>query len=225
MRPPSPIRNGAKRVVDTLAACLIAPIAGLCYLDRQLSRSRRHEAVQGYSQLVALIPGVVGVVVRRAFLRMTITRCSPASSVEFGTIFATTEVVIDDGVYIGAFCNVGHATIERDTLIGSNVTLLSGKQQHRFDRLDVPIRHQGGTYTRIKVGPDAWIGNGAVIMADVGAHAVVAAGAVVVKPVPAYAIVAGNPARVVSSRRPDSPDVHAALDPTEAQVQSFDVSS
>lgn len=45
----------------------------------------------------------------------------------------------------------------------------------------------------------AWIGNGAIALADVGRHAVVAAGAVVTRPVPDYAIAGGVLAKVIRS--------------------------
>src|SRR5690606_28142163 len=86
---------------------------------------------------------------------------------------------------------------------GSNVDIVAGKHQHNFDRVDVPIRLQGGHYDPVTIGPDAWIGNGATLIEDVGPHAIVAAGSVVVKPVGAWSIVGGNPAKFLKSRLPD----------------------
>jgi phosphonate metabolism protein (transferase hexapeptide repeat family) len=55
---------------------------------------------------------------------------------------------------------------------------------------------------RVIVGPDVWIGHGAVVLPGraIGTGAAVGAGAVVTKDVPDYAVVAGNPARVIRRR-------------------------
>ncbi len=58
---------------------------------------------------------------------------------------------------------------------------------------------------RTTLGPDTWIGHGAIVRPEitVGAGAVVAAGAVVTKDVPPYMIVAGIPATPLRARFPD----------------------
>jgi len=55
---------------------------------------------------------------------------------------------------------------------------------------------------RVIVGPDVWIGHGAVIMPgiNIGTGAVVGAGAVVTHDVPAYTIAVGVPARPIRRR-------------------------
>jgi len=57
----------------------------------------------------------------------------------------------------------------------------------------------------VKIGNDAWIGAGAMVLrgVNVGDGGVVAAGAVVTKDVPPYSIVAGNPAVVVRELSPN----------------------
>jgi acetyltransferase-like isoleucine patch superfamily enzyme len=52
----------------------------------------------------------------------------------------------------------------------------------------------------VTVGAGAWIGAGAIVLADVGRGTVVAAGSVVTKPLPDGVIAAGVPARVLRSR-------------------------
>jgi len=89
-------------------------------------------------------------------------------------------------------------------MLGSNVDIISGKNQHNFDRLDIPMREQGGDLEKIVIGEDSWLGNSSVVMANVGKKSIVAAGSVVVKDVPPYSIVGGNPARVLKSRLPEN---------------------
>jgi acetyltransferase-like isoleucine patch superfamily enzyme len=78
--------------------------------------------------------------------------------------------------------------------------ITAGKNQHKFDFRDKLIRLQGGEFHRVRIGRDCWIGNGAIIMADVGEGSVIAAGSVVTKPIPPYSIAVGSPARVIGER-------------------------
>ena len=194
------MKQVAKVLVGLVFRIMVAPWLLVYHGLAAVVPSRRLATFQGMSQWWSLWPGAIGQGLRRAFYRFTLTASSDDSCIEFGTIFATPNVTIPAGVYIGAFCNVGDVVFGPDVLIGSGVTLLSGRNQHYFDRLDVPIRVQGGRNDVIRIGTDVWIGNGAIVMADVGDQAVVAAGAVVVQPVPARAIVGGNPAKALGTR-------------------------
>ena len=73
----------------------------------------------------------------------------------------------------------------------------TGLDKTEFLKNDFP-KHIGGP---IKIEDGAWIGAGAIILANVtvGRKAVVGAGAVVTRSVPAFAIVAGNPAKVIGT--------------------------
>lgn len=69
----------------------------------------------------------------------------------------------------------------------------------------LPGAHEDGMPSSrgdIVVGPDVWIGTGAMLMSGVtvGAGAIIAARAVVTRNVPPYAIVGGIPARVLGHR-------------------------
>jgi acetyltransferase-like isoleucine patch superfamily enzyme len=61
------------------------------------------------------------------------------------------------------------------------------------------VQRQEGAFARVTVGANCWLGNSAVVMADVGDGSVVGAGSVVVKPVPPGCVAAGNPAAVKRS--------------------------
>ena len=201
------VRVAIKAAVNTLATFVVFPVFVLYRLVAALAPGRVDRIFQGYSQLMSLWPGITGDFLRRAFYRLTLRRCSANCTIGFGTVFATPEVELGEGVYIGWYGNIGHVSIGDHTLLGSNVTILSGKRQHHFDRLDIPIRHQGGTYTQVDIADDVWIGNGAIVMEAVARQAVVAAGAVVTTAVAERAIVGGNPARVIGQRGSAVPSV------------------
>ncbi len=160
----------------------------------------------GFSQAMSLIPGLTGQYLRRAFYRLVLPRCGTGSVVSFGTVFSHPTAEIGEHAYIGVFCCLGDVTIEDDALIGSHVSITNGNRQHGTERLDIPVREQPGEWPRVTIGRDTWVGDRAVIMADVGQHCVVGAGSVVTRSVPDYAIVVGSPARIVGWRKePESP--------------------
>lgn len=134
---------------------------------------------------------------RVAFYSKVLKEFSQNCHIDFGSYLAHPEVHIEDHVSIGAYCIIGKCHIGRDSIIGSAVNILSGKQQHNFTSHKIPIRLQGGKFTPIIIGADCWIGNNATIMADVGTRSVIGAGSVVSKPIPDFSIAAGNPCQIL----------------------------
>ena len=187
-----------KWLASVVAYVLVAPL----WLQTLALRAflRTDQPFQMASHLLSLAPGVVGNYLRRAFYRMTLARCGTDVCIEFGTILHQASIELGRRVYIGCNCSIGAAVIEDDVLIGSNVDILSGTQQHRFHDLDVPIREQGGRLDKILIGRDCWVGNSSVIMANVGPQAVVAAGSVVVNSVEPRSVVGGHPAKPLRTR-------------------------
>jgi virginiamycin A acetyltransferase len=189
-----------KLLANGLGRVLVFP-AYLLYLLGSLALGK-DRAFPGWSQGFALVPGFLGAYLRRAFYRLVLPRCDTDAWIGFGVIFSHPTAEVGRSVYVGPFCCLGDVTLEDDVLIGSHVSITNGQAQHGIERLDVPIREQPGVWPRVTIGRDSWVGDRAVIMADVGKHCVIGAGAVVTKPVPDYAIAVGVPARVVKSRRP-----------------------
>jgi acetyltransferase-like isoleucine patch superfamily enzyme len=109
-------------------------------------------------------------------------------------------VTIGPYVYIGARCIVADSVIEKDVMIGSNVCVISGKATHDFSRVDIPMRLQGGDAVPVRIGEDTWIGNNAIIMANIGKKCIIGAGSVVTKDIEDYSIAVGNPAKVIRKR-------------------------
>ena len=160
----------------------------------------KDRALEGSSQLLALLPGLTGQYVRRAFLAWTIAECHPSATVSFGTILSKTAARIGENAYVGPYCSLGSVKIERDALIATGVHILSGARMHGTADPSRPIREQEGEFVHVTLGAGCWIGAGAVVMADVGRDSIVGAGAVVTRPIPHCVIAAGVPARVVRAR-------------------------
>jgi len=160
----------------------------------------KNRAFMSLSQFLALIPGCIGVYLRVECYSKIINFCDKNCTIEFLTTLVSPEIFIGKNVYVGSYCNISCCIIGDNSLIGSNVLVTSGNKQHIFTSRDIPIRLQGGRADIVVIGQDCWIGNGAIIMADIGEGCVVAAGSVVTKPIPPFSIAAGVPARVIGSR-------------------------
>src|SRR5262249_13441473 len=192
------MRQALKFVAEALAAVAVLPAFGL-YLAGRLALGP-DKAFPGWSQAFSLVPGVTGAYLRRAFYRLVFRRCGAGAWVGFGTVFSHPGCSLGRGAYVGVFCCLGEVTLEGDVLIGSPLSITNGSAQHGPERLDVPVREQPGLWPHVTVGRDSWIGDRAVVMADVGRHCVIGAGSVVTTPIPDYAIAVGAPARVVRYR-------------------------
>lgn len=177
----------------TLGVILLAPLWAPAVFERRLGREGWFA---GCSELLSLFPGLPGIYLRRSFYRMTLDRCATDVHIGFGTTIAHPQVIIGPGVYVGNRCSLGCCVLGAGATFGSNVDLLSGRRQHGFEDAGTSVQDQPGLLSRVEVGPAAWVGNSAVVMADVGAGAVIGAGSVVVRPIPAGAIAVGNPATV-----------------------------
>jgi virginiamycin A acetyltransferase len=159
-----------------------------------------NRALVGSSQMLSLVPGLLGQYVRRAFFaRVLRGGCASSAAIEFGTLFSQVGARIDDNVYIGPRCHLGHVHLERGVLLGAGVHVPSGPHTHGMDPA-APIHDQPGSLRVVRIGAGSWIGSNAVVLADVGRNTIVGAGAVVTHPLPDHVIATGVPARVVKRR-------------------------
>lgn len=192
------VQRGARSLRDvlrnTMVGIAVVVTSPLWLPARVFLKFGGEGAFVSCGQLLSLIPGLAGVMLRRGYYLMCLDCIALDCGIGFGTWFAHTEVRIDPGVSIGPYCTIGMCHVGSNTLIGSNVDILSGRRQHHFDDSAGNLADQGGLFTCTRIGSNCWIGNSTVIMADVGDHCVVGAGAVVVKPIPSGSVAVGNPA-------------------------------
>jgi len=154
------------------------------------------------SEAVSVLPFSLGWKLRRAIYEQLLPQIGKDVLLNFGTVIEDPRTTFGNDVWISSGCYIDYAKIGSHVLIGPQAVLLAGGRHHQFDRLDLPVKHQGNLPREpLLVGDGVWIGANATVMADVGHDAIVGAGAVVTKPVAAYAIVAGNPARLIRDRR------------------------
>ena len=185
---PSRLRAAIKRAISLLLLLTAALRLAAYGLTRTLAG--RDRALQGLSESLSRRSGVTGVLTRAAVYRILLRRVGRDVHIGFGTLLSRHDAELHDRVYLGRFCTVGSVRIGRDARIADHVQLLSGAHHHDPDRPRVRT---------ITIGRSAWIGAGAIVMADIGPGAIVGAGAVVTRPVPPLTQVAGSPARPIGA--------------------------
>jgi maltose O-acetyltransferase len=114
--------------------------------------------------------------------------CDYGSNIELGErVFFNFNCVVLDvcTVRIGSF-----------TLFGPAVQIYTP-----LHPLDAQLRRREEFGKPIEIGPDVWVGGGAIILPGVriGARAVIGAGSVVTRDVPEATFAAGNPCRAIRS--------------------------
>jgi virginiamycin A acetyltransferase len=190
-RTPRPVVDVAEVVARLVAAVFVLRFR---VLERAMAGG---DAFRAVSESLALLPGPLGIAIRRAAYGRLLSHVGRGVSIGFGTVIAHRTTELADDVYVGRYCLLGDVRIGEGTLVADFVRVVSGVHGTDPER---PIREQASTYTTIHVGADCWLANGALVLADVGARSVVGAGSVVTRPVAEGTVVAGNPARVLRLR-------------------------
>ena len=190
------MRYESKRIIVYAMYLLVWPLGLPSHLAHKWFGS---EALFEFSaKVLSLIPGKIGQYIRAAFYKMTLTECHCDLMVGFCSFFAQPTVKAGRGVGMGSFTIVGTSVLGDGVLIGSRVSVLSGKYQHG-SFLRGPTLSGEGRFEAITIGAGSWIGEGAIVMASLGQHCMVSAGSVVTKPAPDRVLAVGNPARFLKN--------------------------
>jgi UDP-3-O-[3-hydroxymyristoyl] glucosamine N-acyltransferase len=188
-------KSGRKLVKLTVfAACLalVAPFIALTWLEKHVSRGEM--LFNLFAQFLALWPGRLGSYLRGAYYFGTLDRCSWETHVGFGSIFTHRGGALGTRASMGSYCVLGRAHIGAEVMMGSRVSIPSGKRQHIDDEGKLT---SNSTFETVTVGARTWVGEGAIIVANIGSDCIVSAGAVVIKEMPGGVIIGGNPARII----------------------------
>ncbi len=164
----------------------------VAWVEKRILRSE--QVFVTFGQVLSLLPGMIGSYLRSAYYFAILDQCSWEFHIGFGSYLSHRSVSIGPNVAMGSYCVIGTAAIADEVMIASRVSITSGKRQHidQWGRISSIPR-----FEKITIGKKTWIGEGAIIAANVGNHCIVAAGGVVTEDTPDGHLIAGNPARPI----------------------------
>lgn len=110
---------------------------------------------------------------------------------------------IGDNVSIHQMCYIdaeGGICIGNNVSIAHRCTVLSSN--HRYDKVDTPIKYQGMQLAQTVLQDNIWIGCGSAVMAGVRIKSgcVIGANSTVTRSIPENSVVVGSPAKVIKKR-------------------------
>ncbi|MCF7980470.1 MAG: acyltransferase [Pseudomonadales bacterium] len=198
------MKKRLKNLLNVLSQWLMLPLTLPCKFEEKLISKDVEIIFNICTQMVAMLPGLPGVFLRRGFYSIALEHCSLESHIGFGTIFSHRATRVADHVYIGSYTLIGSAIIGKHCLIGSRASILSGTALHILDDNGTWTPYSPERLERITLQPNVWIGEGAIVAANIGQGSMIGAGCVVTTPVKPQVIMAGNPARYVGKLEPET---------------------
>lgn len=193
--PGKSFRSAVKKVMSAMALALAAPPAATCWIESRISN--RNEWFLFWGQVLALAPGLPGRFLRRGFYHLTLRECPMSCDIGFLSYFNDRRSEVGEGVYIGFGVALGLVSIGEGCLVGNRASIINGGHQHELGPDGRLTTFDWLSARRVCLGEQTWIGEGAILMADVGRYCVVGAGGVVSQPLPDGSVVVGNPPRLV----------------------------
>jgi len=197
------MRQKIKRVVDCCCIAAVAVPAAMCAIEAAFNQNG-DVVFSFWAQSFAMLPGLPGVSLRRAFYKLTLDECADSFFIGFGALFAHRHSRIEQDAYVGPYAVIGSAWLRRGCLIGTRSSIVSGTSMHSLDSQGRWTATDVRRFVQVEVGEYAWIGEGSIVMADIGASAMVGAGSVVSSRIPPRVVVVGNPARLARRLTPEA---------------------
>jgi virginiamycin A acetyltransferase len=185
------VRLGLKRTAQAVALVLTFPFALLTAFGRL------QPLFTLFAHTFAAGPGLPGDFLRSAYYKLTLTRFSLDTRISYGTYFVRRHSAVGRLVSIGGYCIIAGADIGDGSQIGSHVLIPGGRHQHKRDENgNLSSCH----HSQVLIGRRCWIGDGAIIMANLGADCTIGAGSVVTESISDGVVAVGNPAHPLQDK-------------------------
>ncbi len=193
------IKKTLKLLIFLLGLLISLPLIFLTKIEEWLFGSDCERVFSGCKEILAGIPTIIGETLRKSYYWAVCSDISPHALFMYQSMVAHRTTSIGANTVIGVGTIIGHAIIGKNVLIAARVSILSGKYQHgipeeRSQNFEIPT----GRFTAIGIGDYSWIGEGAIVMADIAKGCTIAANAVVYNPTQQGGTYIGNPARKVN---------------------------
>ncbi len=196
------MKQALKQLLNLLSQLLVLPLIIPCKLEEIIYSKNAELIFHTCTHIIAMFPGLPGAFLRRAFYSLTLDECSQHCHIGFGSIFSHRSTIVKEHVYIGSYSIIGSAYLSEYCLIGSRVSILSGKALHVLGNDGMWTPYSAERLSQVKLAKNVWVGEGAIIAADVGEGSMVGAGSVITTNVKPHIIVTGNPVRFVKNLKP-----------------------
>jgi virginiamycin A acetyltransferase len=187
-----------KRLLFAVAFIITLPLIVPTWLEALLANKNSERFYSFCKEIVAVVPTVFGQYIRLAYYKAVCSGIDFDINMLLGSMIAHRDTTIRRGTIIGAYTIIGYADIGANVIFGSRVSVVSGKYQHGQPRERSNGDFVNERYSKINIGANSWIGEGAIILANVGTNCTIGAGSVLLKDAPDNTTFMGNPARKVS---------------------------
>ena len=193
------MKRAIKYLLNLLSQILALPLIIPCKLEEIIFSKNVELIFHICTHILAILPGLPGSFLRRGFYSLTLDKCSLHSHIGFGSIFSHRSTTVEKHVYIGSYSIIGSAHLGEHCLIGSRVSILSGKALHILGDDGMWTPYSAERLSQVKLEKNVWVGEGAIIAADIAEGSMIGAGSVITTNVKSHIIVTGNPARFVKN--------------------------